>query len=325
MAKYNVLVTGIGGNVGQGIIRNLQSLKLDMRIVGCNVTEVSPGSHLCDVVYKVPFAYEEAYISELLAICKQENIQLVLPSTDYEVYYLSLHQARFEAAIPVSNPETNLCFLDKYKTWEFFNAHQIPFAASYLPSNYAGQFSEYIVKPREGRGSRGLHLNPTNWKSFSDEYMIQRLHKGKEITTAFYITRSGELHGLITFERELQSGATVFCEVCTQYDSKMLEIIQKMMKHLPISASCNVQAIVDKDTQQIIPFEINGRISGTNSIRSQFGFKDIQYLVEEFLLDQNPEPIKVTGGSAIRVLMDVIYPNTSLKDVKNKHTTHYLY
>jgi carbamoyl-phosphate synthase large subunit len=325
MKKFNVLVTGIGGNVGQGIIRNLRNINnLFINVIGCNVIEISAGNHLCDVVYKTPYAYDNDYIPTILSICEKENIQLILPSTDYEVYYLSLHREKLPQ-MPISPSETNIIFLDKYKTWKFFSENAIPFAESFLPSNYKNQFNEFIVKPREGRGSRGIHINPQNLDNFSDEYIIQKLIKGKEITTAFYVTKSKKLHGFITFERELQSGATAFCEVTHQYDDKMLPMIEKMMKSMLIVGSCNIQAIVDGKSGSIIPFEINGRISGTNSIRSQFGFKDIQYMVEEYLLDIQPQDVIISEGCAIRILMDVIYPNKNLKDIKNRNSDHYLF
>jgi carbamoyl-phosphate synthase large subunit len=325
MSKYNVLVTGIGGNVGQGILRNLQSTGFNLRLIGCNISRLSAGNHFCDAVYEVPFAYDADYISRMSEICQKEQIHMIIPSTDYEVYYLSLAKKQFNALIPVSEPETNIYFLDKYKTWQLFCTHNIPFAESFLPSEYDNRFADFILKPREGRGSRGIHVNPKEWKNFSDEYMIQKLHKGKEITTAFYVNRFGKLHGLITFERELQSGATAFCEVCSLYDDKLLEIIEKIMNILPVKGSCNIQAIVDEKTGNIVPFEINGRISGTNSIRSQFGFKDVQYYAEEYLFDKMPEPVQVQKGCAVRILTDVIFPDISLNELKNKHNEHYLF
>jgi len=60
MDKKIVLVTGIGGNVGQGILRNILKTKFPIRIVGCNVADFSAGNHLCDSFYKVPFANDEA-------------------------------------------------------------------------------------------------------------------------------------------------------------------------------------------------------------------------------------------------------------------------
>ena len=46
-----IIVTGIGGVVGQGIVRNARAMGRDLRIVGVNVTAVSVGNHLCDEVF----------------------------------------------------------------------------------------------------------------------------------------------------------------------------------------------------------------------------------------------------------------------------------
>lgn len=43
MEAKAVLVTGIGGNVGQGILRNIQSLNLPIRIVGVDIAAFTQG------------------------------------------------------------------------------------------------------------------------------------------------------------------------------------------------------------------------------------------------------------------------------------------
>ena len=63
MEKRTVLVTGIGGNVGQGILRNIISLNLPIKLVGIDIASFTPGNHLCDVTYKVPYSYDENYIN----------------------------------------------------------------------------------------------------------------------------------------------------------------------------------------------------------------------------------------------------------------------
>mgnify|MGYP000076481693 FL=1 len=49
-----VLVSGIGGNVGQGIIRNINKVFPNVIIVGVDINDFSSGNHLCDIFYKVP-------------------------------------------------------------------------------------------------------------------------------------------------------------------------------------------------------------------------------------------------------------------------------
>ena len=297
--------------MGQGIIRNIRKSYPDIHITGVNVTGFSAGNHLCDAFYPVTFAYNDSYIEELQYICNKEKIELIIPSTDYEVYYLSANRQSFTAVIAVSGKFSAETYLDKYLTFRHHRQNNIPFAASFLPSEYKGQFGASIAKPRKGRGSRGLVINPTSWNNFSDdEYMIQELHTGKEITTAFYVDKYGKLHGFITLLRYLENGATTQCKVVFEYDEVVKPVLDAMIKHGDISGSANLQSIITENGS-IQPFEINCRISGTNSIRSNFGFEDVKYTIQEYLLNQNPSTPSISAGVAVRILMDVIYPNQS--------------
>jgi carbamoyl-phosphate synthase large subunit len=309
MAAKNVLVTGIGGNVGQGIIRNIRSLPYDIKVTGSNIVDFSSGNYLCDSFYKAPYAYDEQYIDVIIDIVRKENIDLIIPSTDYEVFYLSCNLSKIPCAIAVSDAEAAAIYLDKYESWLHHKKNNIPFAVSFEPSFYQNQFGQYIVKPKKGRGSRGIHINPPDLRKFSDdEYMVQELHSGEEITTAFYVTREKKLHGFITMIRSLENGATSLCKVSSVYDAEVLKIIEKMIAHTPIIGSANIQSIATSGGD-VIPFEVNCRISGTNSIRSNFGFKDVQYTLQEFLYDETPEKPVIRPGIAVRALLDIIYPD----------------
>jgi len=324
--QKTVLVTGIGGNVGQGIIRNIRASGYDIRVVGTNVLDFSPGNHLCDVFYKVPYAYDAAYISTIESIVKKEGVEIILPATDYEMFYLATHKNQISAKVVASDANTAGIYLDKYKTFLYHQKHDIPFAQAFLPSEYPGSFKDYIVKPKEGRGSRGLHINPKDLNPFSDkEYMVQELHKGVEITTAFYVTQSNEIHGWITFERELVNGTTHNCRVVSKYEDRVLPILHKIVENSAIRGSANLQSIVTSEGV-IQPFEVNCRISGTNSIRSQFGFEDVKYTLQEYLYEVSPDSPKITKGIATRILMDVIYKNEDDFDsIMDNNNDHYIF
>lgn len=308
MEKKTILVTGIGGNVGQGIIRNILESNFPVKIIGCNVTEMSAGNHLVDTFYKVPFAYEKQYLTAMLDIVKQENIDLIIPSTDYEIYHLATNKAKFNCKIACAGPIAALAYLDKYNSCILHKKHDIPFSESLLPSEFYGQFSPAIAKPREGRGSKGLLKNYTGSPTLSDkEYMVQPMYIGKEITSAVYATYSDRrLHGVITMERTLENGATTYCKVIDTYNHLVKEIAQGIIDNTDICGAFNIQCIVT-ETGEIYPFEINCRISGTNSIRSHFGFSDVAWTVEELLFDKKPAPFVSKFGYAHRILSDIIY------------------
>lgn len=327
MEKKSVLVTGIGGNVGQGIIRNIIESKYPITIVGCNIANFSAGNYLCDAFELVPYAFDENYIPTITEIIKKHKIDLIIPSTDYEVYYLAKNKHLLTCDVACSSETASSIYLDKWLTWLHHQKNNIPFANSCMPSQFNNQYNEHITKPKKGRGSRGLHINHINPKSFADEeYMVQDLAKGKEITTAFYVTKQKQLHGLITMERTLENGTTNFSKVVFNYNAEIIKtIIEPMIKLADIKGSINVQSIVTENNQ-IIPFEVNCRISGTNSIRTNFGFKDVKYTLQEYLYNQQPEEPNVTAGIAVRVLLDVIYPNaTTTNDLLTNKTNSYIF
>ena len=318
-----VLVTGIGGNVGQGILRNIRQYNSEIRIIGTNVTALSAGTHLCNMTYVAPYAYDKDYIPIMSEICNKEGVDLIIPSTDYESMYLS----NSSTALPMlatSDYETNRLFTDKWLTFLHFSEYNIPFAHSIKPSEYNGEWVDFIVKPREGRGSRGIHINPQHISSFGDEYVVQEKLNGVELTSAFYVTKQGRMHGQITFERSLENGATNICMVTTKYDSEIEKIGKKICAATPVRGAFNMQCIAT--SKGIIPFEINGRISGTNSIRGNFGFKDVEYILDEYLFGREPQPPEIKKGAAVRVLMDVIYSDvTDLAEIKNMTNKHYIF
>ena len=130
MDEKKVLVTGIGGNVGQGILRNIRNLQYNIKLIGCDITSFNPGNHLCDKTFKVPYAYEDDYITAVNNIIKDCKVDLVIPSTDYEVYSLGLNRNNIKAKVVVSDSEISKFLLDKYLTSQLFNKYAIPFAKS---------------------------------------------------------------------------------------------------------------------------------------------------------------------------------------------------
>lgn len=326
MEKKTVVVTGIGGNVGQGIVRNLRHSGLPIRIVGTNVTSFSPGNHLVDAFHVVPFSYEDGFFDAMVQLAKEEKADLIIPSTDYEVYYLSIKSGLLPCPLACSGPVSSRAYLDKYLTWQHHMEKAVPFAESYLPSEYKGQFKKAIAKPRKGRGSRGILKGIFDLETLKDEeYMIQQLHEGEEITTAVYRSYlTGQILGLITMVRSLEHGTTTYSRVLKQYDEVLMQMANKMIQDSDLKGSFNIQSIVN-EVGEIIPFEINCRISGTNSIRTHFGFKDVEYTVRELLYNEIlPQP-EIIEGVAQRILMDVIYPGTkSEKELTGTNRDHFL-
>jgi carbamoyl-phosphate synthase large subunit len=107
-----------------------------------------------------------------------------------------------------------------------------------------------------------------------------------------------------------------------EYDTQVLKIAQAMCDNNPgLKGAFNIQSIANQNGE-VVPFEINCRISGTNSIRSGFGFKDVQYTIEELLWNKEPLKPLITKGVAYRILTDVIY--TDVESLKGNNTDKFI-
>lgn len=323
METKTVLVTGIGGNVGQGILRNIISLNLNIKLIGVDIASFTPGNHLCNVTYVVPYSYDENYIPTISKIIDDEKVDIVLPSTDYEIYYLSKNSSVLNAKIVASEAITAKTYLDKYATYLYLSKNNVPFSKSWLAGEYDFSEKDIIAKPREGRGSRGILINPEKPNDLPEGYMIQPLSVGNEVTTAVYVTKDNRLHGLFTMERKLTNGTTTESRVIFQYDERLRAIAQKMIDLGGLIGSFNIQSIVTGN-DEIIPFEINCRISGTNSIRHNLGFQDVKYAIQEYLLNETADTPNPIEGISTRILMDVVYTNVSDFD-KLKNANHIIF
>lgn len=242
METKTVLVTGIGGNVGQGVLRNISSLNRKIRLIGVDIATFNAGDHLCDITFKVPYSYDDNYISAMGRIIDDENVDLVIPTTDYEIYYLSNSRDVLNATILASEAKTAKRYLDKYSTYLYLSKNNIPFSKSWLAGEYDLSEKDIIAKPREGRGSRGIMINPEKPNELPEGYMIQALSKGNEITTAVYVTKENILHGLFTMERTLTNGATTDSRVLFEYNDRLREMAQKMIDLGGLKGSFNIQS-----------------------------------------------------------------------------------
>lgn len=308
-----ILVTNAGGSLGQGVLRLLRKWYPDSYLIATSAFVPSAAALYANRVYETVLGTnnkkdDNGYL--IKKICAEEDIELIIPCSDYETYLLQ----QFAGELPLiacSNKEISLAFYDKYLTSELLQKHEIPFAPTWLPSRYKQSGQDIIVKPRRGGLSNAIHRQLQDVSGFTDDFVVQKAIRGREVTIGVYVTRRHSLHGFIVFERELWNGLTVQCQVTREYDELVEDFCQRMVRNLPIQASLNIQAIVTED-EKLTPFEINGRVSGTCTIRAHLGFPDVQYLVEEYLLGKELTKPDIKSGCAVRELRDVIMPGASL-------------
>jgi biotin carboxylase len=111
---------------------------------------------------------EEAYVTDMLEICFAENIDVIYPTWDPDVYLLSKNKSRFAergVLIPIPDFEVTLTALDKYRTVEAACAIGFPCPRTRLYESVddVRAIAEelgfpLVIKRRFTSGSRGLHI-----------------------------------------------------------------------------------------------------------------------------------------------------------------------
>ncbi len=118
--KTTILATGIGGNTAQGVARSLLRFPAEFIIIGadCDKYNARFGFDYAEKVYLVPSAGDEDYIYAISKIIKKENVDMIIPSPDPEVYEISKHRAELDAEVFLPNHTVIEVTQDKWLTYE---------------------------------------------------------------------------------------------------------------------------------------------------------------------------------------------------------------
>jgi carbamoyl-phosphate synthase large subunit len=163
----NVLLTCAGRR--NYLIKAFQeALQGKGRVIAADSQPEAPALQEADRGFALPPVHHPEYAQELLQLCRDQQIGLVVPLNDLELPRLAqlaeqLREIGTRAVI--SSPSVIDCCGDKLATFQFLRAQGIPTPGTFLdvPSALAeleqGKLAwPLIVKPRWGSGSIGIEL-----------------------------------------------------------------------------------------------------------------------------------------------------------------------
>lgn len=196
------------------------------KIVGADCSELAPALYVTDAHYIVSRMTHPGYLDEILAVCKKENIQAVLPLQEDELHFIADRREIFleNKIVPIVSPvETIDICRDKMKFYYFLKENGIPVLPSFdscnafLSAYEKGEESfPVFVKPVSGSGSIGAMKvsTPEFLKALVAEseqpLMIQRLSGGKEYGADIYVDLiSGKVTDIFLKEKlRMRAGET---------------------------------------------------------------------------------------------------------------------
>jgi carbamoyl-phosphate synthase large subunit len=329
----NILVTGAGALLGQGILRSLRMIRdMEIFIVAADPSPKSTGHFLSDKAYLIPFAIDEDYTSEIEKIIIKEKIDIVFVGTDTELPILSTEkdylEGKHNVKIIVSSPSVIEIANNKWKTSEFLKKHNFPYPKSALTTDMASiqkliELNEfpYIAKPVDGARSKGLRIVSDKDQllalcRFENNLVVQELiGKESDEYTSGCLVLNGKCHSVVTLRRDLRDGNTwrAYRKGDCQYDALIREIAEKLCPEGPVNFQFRI-----KSGQPVI-FEINGRFSGTTPIRAIFGFNEVEALLRYYFEGSKIDPPVLKDGVLMRTFSDIFVENEVMDQLsKNK-------
>lgn len=287
-----ILVTGVGGGVGQSILKALQETYYGL--VGVDADELAAGLHAVETAYKGLYATDPNFVDRLLEICRVEGCNIIFPGLDFELAPLAANVARFqsEGVTPIvsSQDVIRICD-DKLATHDFLKAHGFPVPRTHRLKDITSIHYPVVIKPQRG-GSRSSNTYLIRSAAEFDVYkplvdpencIVQEYLDGDEYTCGT-VTLDGRCRGVIVMRRTLRAGDTykAFVERNKNIESMVSEIVEVLK---PFGA-CNVQLRIINDVPVV--FEINARCSGTTAARALAGFNEPRMIADHLLANIEP-------------------------------------
>jgi carbamoyl-phosphate synthase large subunit len=285
-----VLVSASGAPGTAALLRGLrENGERDVRIVGTDMSERSIGRHLCDAFHIVPAGSDPGFADAMLEIVEQEQVDVVLPQSSFDLAGLAAERDRFPVPVLVSSPDTIRRSNDKAETYsllkrigvptvEFFRvagAHQVAEAAGALgyPENpvcfkpvfSSGSRGFRILDPTVDRAHQLLHERPGSVAMRLEEalellpahggteLLVMELAEGGERTIDGIADGTRVVLGHPKTRESMRAGLAMY--FVTLEDPKLMEIADRIVRELSIEWFFNIQLVGDR------VIEINPRIS----------------------------------------------------------------
>ncbi|MBZ5705063.1 MAG: ATP-grasp domain-containing protein [Acidobacteriia bacterium] len=307
--RIRVLVTAVGGDLGQALVKSLRVGEVQFEIWGCDVDPSGVGAAFVSSYQAVPLASDAAYVAAIDAICKVHRIEAVIPGSEAEIFALARQPGLRlpSGAVVVCQPHEWLqTYGDKLLCMRALQHHLdlAAFADGADPADLKRLTDSVgfplVVKPRRSSGSRAIFLVHT-----ADELTGCVAEHPDSVVQQFIDDREGEFSvgvfacdaftEVLAFRRELNSvSCSWFAE--TSRDQAVSEYALRFAQKSKLRGSANIQVRKHAGVVQLL--EVNPRFSSLVAARALCGFRDAEWSVRMAL--DSPLPARPGSYRQIR-------------------------
>jgi carbamoyl-phosphate synthase large subunit len=267
---FTILFTAIGRRVELlgTFTDSFRKRNIELKLVGTELNPtLSPAVHFLDKVYPVPAWSEPSYLDNLLRICAQEDVNLLIPLYEPEFNLLSVHREAFAAVgvtLLLSDQKVLGICQDKYQTAQFFNQIGVKIPETRLINQVDPDVKfPLIAKPRFGMGSIGVRkvesLEKLGKIPKGLELLFQEYITGAEYTLDVCCDLEGRIIAVVPRERlEVRGGEVTKSRIVR--NQRLIDEGIYIVEKLGAAGPLNLQCIMRAD--QIYWLEINPRFGG---------------------------------------------------------------
>lgn len=330
----NILVTGAGALLGQGILRLLQVSDFPKKVYTADPDARSTGHWLGDHALLIPKVSAADYLEQIEHIVVAHKIDAILVGTDVELPLFAKHKEyfieKYQCKVVVSSEPVVEIANDKFLTAKFLEENGFPFPFSVMASDKQGliDIGEKIgfplfAKPFNGARSIGIRKieNAEELLELYDpesDLVVQQFLSDKdgEFTSGCTVV-NGTCKAIVTLKRDLRDGNTYRTyrdESTSIYDEYIKAIAERLNPDGPVNFQFRI------DNGKPIVFEINGRFSGTTPLRYFYGYNEVEALLKFYLLGVEIHKPTLKNGVVLRAWSDIFVEEEQMAQLEqHKH------
>ena len=300
MAGKLIKVLFTGGS-GAATIEAVKALKArgEYEVVTADALRNSAGFTFADRSYVVPWGVDDDFERVLAEIVDREHPDYIVPLVDEEIPKVHAFVRSRESGTKVVAPAPSFCnlVLDKWTMARALAEHQLPVAATWLASDAGAATYPAIVKPRQGRGSRGLAFidRPADLSAYlatapkpNDQYIVQERLIGPEFTTSAVVGLDNTFLTAVPKEAVEKRGITQVG--VTRSVREIDQLCRDITRDLKPCGPYNVQLILGSDRVPRV-IEINPRYSTTMALTIASGVDEVDAVLRH---DRGLDPGRLT-------------------------------
>lgn len=294
--NHNIIITSAGQRVA--LVRDFKETLVrfyaEAKVFTTDMNpELAPAAYVSDGCFEVLRVTDENYISQLLDICKKNEIGMIVPTIDTELLVLAENKKLFndnDIIVCVSDLDFIKVCRDKRNTGDFLEKHNIRVPKAV--DKYNPTFPLF-AKPYDGSLSTNLHYIKNAEELTQDilddpkllfmEYIDKETYK--EYTIDMYYGTDNCVKCIVPRERikiragEINKGRTVKCPLM-DYIKERLDKIEGC-----IGCIC-IQVFFNPLTEDVVGIEINPRFGGGYPQSYAAGGNYLEMLIKEYFLGE---------------------------------------